>query len=195
MKKALVIFNIQSYWHAGSGEGRGGDVDATPERSNGGLPYLPGKTVKGLLREAVQLAEDFGHVDNGATERLFGRPTTEGKPDSSIPGCLLFTGATLPREFEQWAGSDMKNMVRTDALFEQLAATKIDENGIAVKKSLRGIDVAVPLSLTAYVDELPGAPEDWVSTLQYAAPIIRSLGSHRHRGLGRVKVTVSEEDQ
>ena len=49
-------FEIQSFWHAGSGRGDGAVADATVLRSRAGLPILPGRTVKGLLREACDLA-------------------------------------------------------------------------------------------------------------------------------------------
>ena len=39
-----------SYWHCGSGLAAGADVDELAIKDGDGLPYVPGRTVKGLLR-------------------------------------------------------------------------------------------------------------------------------------------------
>ena len=41
-----------SNWHCGSGLAAGADVDALVIKDQEGLPYIPGRTLKGLLREA-----------------------------------------------------------------------------------------------------------------------------------------------
>ena len=45
--------DIQSYWHPSTGRGQGSDVDALAHRDKDGIPCLPGRTIKGLLRDAV----------------------------------------------------------------------------------------------------------------------------------------------
>ena len=42
-----------SLWHCGSGLAAGADVDERVIRDKDGLPYVPGRTVKGLLRDAA----------------------------------------------------------------------------------------------------------------------------------------------
>ena len=44
-----------SNWHCGSGLAAGADVDALVIKDNNGLPYVPGRTLKGLLREAATI--------------------------------------------------------------------------------------------------------------------------------------------
>ena len=58
MKKTTVWvdFSILSYWHAGSGQGRSAVSDALVQNDRNGLPFLPGRTVKGLLREGCGVA-------------------------------------------------------------------------------------------------------------------------------------------
>ena len=41
-------------WHCGSGLAAGADVDALVVKDKERLPYVPGKTMKGLVREAVE---------------------------------------------------------------------------------------------------------------------------------------------
>ena len=68
-------------WHCGSGLAAGADVDALVVKDQSGLPFVPGKTIKGLLREAVEeirgfkglecdsvFMETFGYSVNNAKE-------------------------------------------------------------------------------------------------------------------------------
>lgn len=51
-----IKYQIQfhSYWHCGSGLAAGAGVDALVVKDADGLPFVPGKTIKGLLREAME---------------------------------------------------------------------------------------------------------------------------------------------
>jgi len=199
MTHAHIFFDIHSFWHAGSGEGRGGDVDASPLRSRAGLPFLPGRTVKGLFREAVQLAEDADQLPAHTTSALFGSPAQSAAHNDSAhpssPGCLSFSDATLGKDFELWAAAS-HNKPCLSGLFHVLSSTRIDKHGMAQDKTLRRIEVAVPMQLTATVSLIAQPPghNSWFHVLATAAPLIRSLGSLRHRGLGRVSVTLRQSE-
>ena len=39
------------YWHLSSGLSAGAKLDSTVTRDENGLPYIPGKTIKGLIKE------------------------------------------------------------------------------------------------------------------------------------------------
>jgi hypothetical protein len=186
MKVVFVEFDMLEYWHAGTGTGMGPHLDAVVTKSPAGLPVIPGKTVKGLLREAARTAEDWGDLPAGTTDRLFGVSSEEDAPRA--PGALWFTDARLPEEVEAWARAGGRALL--SHLYPAIASTQLDENGIARDKSLRRIQVTVPMKLTALVE---GPDEEgWVPTLTRTAPLVRSLGSHRHRGLGRVRVRAEE---
>lgn len=186
MKKVKLTFTILSFWHAGSGAGEGAKLDAVTAKKAPGLPYLPGKTVKGLLREAVLTVEECGQLPVGiTTEKLFGKPTTRY---DSTSGLLEITDATMSDDFQKWAKT---NQEKTQFLFSVLSATRIDENGTAKDDSLRSIEVAIPMSLTAFVQS-EAAPDGWFEALKKAAPFVRHIGSHRHRGLGRTMLQIEE---
>jgi len=196
MPKHLITFKFISPWHMGSGFGEGAHLDALPVKSASGLPYIPGRTVKGLFREAVLLAEECGQVPCESTVSLFGSRDDKLSRYESTPGSLSFTSATLGDAMEQWAGETdasgkpiHENVVHQ--LFMPLAATRIDFNGLAHDKSLRKIEVALPVCLTAQVEYSQNSP-DIAKTLQTAARLIRQTGSWRHRGLGRVQVSLTE---
>jgi CRISPR/Cas system CSM-associated protein Csm3 (group 7 of RAMP superfamily) len=191
MSKATILFNILSYWHTGSGHSGGAKLDAKMVRTPAGLPYIPGKTVKGLLREAVKIAEEHEQIKNKLTEQLFGRRENITRFDTE-PSILTFTDATLGHEMEDWATI---NKEKLKMLFKEISATAINENGIAYDNSLRTIEVAIPVTLKAEVTLNENNNIPWKEVLEIlltATPLVRSFGSHRHRGLGRVELKVEE---
>ncbi|MDX9708195.1 MAG: RAMP superfamily CRISPR-associated protein [Trichloromonas sp.] len=188
MSTLRLKFEFLSPWLMGSGFGEGAHLDAVPVKSPNGLPYIPGKSVKGLLREAVQLAEELGRVPEETTLRLFGSRDKNLSRYETSEGSLRFSSAVLEPGMETWAGA---NRQAVPQLFIALAATRIDTNGLAHDKTLRKIEAALPVSLTA---ELAGPSDDtsWQDHLRLALPLLRQAGSHRHRGLGRVSVHIEE---
>ncbi|MCD4653010.1 hypothetical protein K8T06_03650 [bacterium] len=183
MISSKLSIEILSYWHVSSGHGRGGDVDAMTLRDASGFPYLPGKAIKGLIREAVQMSADNGVVNKGIVSKYFGE---EG--DHKAGGGLIFDNASLP-EFERQYMLRHKELI--DGLFESISATKIDpETGTAdsKSKSLRTREVVIPLTLESVIYG-PDSGE-WVKTLNKILPLVRMLGVNRHRGLGRCSMTL-----
>lgn len=190
MTEAVITFTFLSPWQIGSGLGEGAHLDALPVTTPAGLPYIPGRSVKGLFREAAQLAEDCGQLAAGTVTRLFGSRDERLSRYETVPGCLQFTSATLGEALERWAAESV-NRKAVQELYGVLASTAIDTNGLADDKTLRKIEVALPQSLTATVSAVNGSADD-IALLAQVAPLIRQAGAHRHRGLGRVQVTVTE---
>lgn len=203
---ATLSFEIHAWWHAGTGQGRGNVADAVVHRDADGLPFLPGRSVKGLLRAAMQLAEGCGRIEPGRTEEWFGTPLPgAASPDDAVvdaafaaaryettPGTLRFTSATLGREWAAWARSlDPEARPRElGPLFALVAQTAVDDDGVVDDHSLRTIEVTTPMTLRADVE----GPADsrWLEALDRVAPLVRHLGAHRNRGLGRVTVRVEK---
>ena len=183
-----IRFTFFSPWHMGSGLGEGAYLDALPVKTPSGLPYIPGRTVKGVLREAVQTAEDFKAVAPGTTVRLFGSRDKDLSRYETTPGLLRFSSATLEEISEEWA-ADEHNGQAVSGLYYPLASTKIGACGLADDKTLHKIEVTHPVPLVAEVTG-DGDTSSWLAALEKALPLIRQIGSHRHRGLGRVQVTI-----
>ncbi|NBC33495.1 MAG: hypothetical protein GVY13_12535 [Alphaproteobacteria bacterium] len=200
---------LTGWWHAGSGRSIGGYADAAVLRSPEGLPWIPGRTLRGLVREALELTESLGHSPDGTADRLCGsRPWKAGSDESlrrgrfrTRRGALRFGSAQLPKSWRDWA-EDLKNRPRLDDLFGVFAQTAIESAGkpaagLAKDHSLRTIEVAPPITLCADLQlddtELDGV--DWENALQKALPLIRGLGASRHRGLGRVQIRLREGDE
>lgn len=195
MTSITLEIDILSHWCAGSGRGRGADVDALVIKDGNGLPYLPGRTVKGLLREGMMCCEENGQVPPGTTDCLFGKPTVPGKPDGSVPGVLSFRDARLPVDVVRYLFGK-PDLV--DAMYDVFSSTKLDDNGMAEDKTLRTIELAIPMKLETvvevnpvYANELP-RDLDWKASIQKACSMVRALGSHRHRGLGRCVFAVRQ---
>lgn len=193
MTHCKLNIDIRAYWHPGTGRGTGAVLDAITHRDSLGLPVLPGRHLKGLLRDALENASAFGwdgYAD--LAERFFGdRPeTAENKPS---PGSLRVSDATLPVDVARWlaASSDGKKLI--PALYRSVFATAIElKTGTARDKSLRGIEVVVPLMLGATIEPIPGAetPDGWPEKLRAVLPLIDAVGAHRNRGLGRAVLSL-----
>lgn len=209
MKRRILKFALSSYWHVGSGVGAEAVADAVVQRDAQGLPSIPGRTLKGLLRDAMNVAALSGKVDAARAERWFGSAlpghhstSTDGGDRHEVrleesrftteEGELWFGSARLPEAWRNWAGSleNPTSEPAVQALYTHLASTALDQEGIARAHTLRVVEVAVPMELEAEVlgpDEGP-----WEADLQACLPILRSLGSRRNRGFGRVDVRMEE---
>ena len=71
-KTYQIQFQITSYWQAGTGRSGGALVDSLVNKDINGLPFLPGRTIKGLLRQAVSSVEQWGHIPPDSTYHFFG---------------------------------------------------------------------------------------------------------------------------
>ena len=53
MKDITFKITFFSEWHCGSGLSSGSDLDALVIKDKDNFPFIPGKTLKGLIREAA----------------------------------------------------------------------------------------------------------------------------------------------
>lgn len=192
--KAILTVDVRSYWHAGTGRGSGHHLDALVEVRDG-IPYLPGKHLRGLLRDAVYRLERWGTdpfvIGKGDTERLFG-PRVNGTDSSAreklkpLSGMLAVSDASLPEDVRQWLQTD-EGKKHLPHLFREHHSTAIDDQtGIAENRSLRGMQIAVPLVLEAEIERVkPVDGCDWKEKIRFALPLVRAVGGHRSRGFGR----------
>lgn len=199
MSAHILTVDIQHYWLPGTGRGGGAMLDATAHRDPKGLPVLPGRHLKGLLREALESAAAWGWAGySGLAAQLFGDRTESSVAEGIIPaaGTLRVSDARLPAELaSQLANSaHAARRARLARLYRVLAATRIDpDSGTAADQSLRSIEVVVPLRLHARIEPIPGAepPADWPQRLQAVLPLIPAVGSKRNRGLGRALLSLA----
>ena len=176
-----VKYKITFYsnWHCGSGLAAGADVDELVIKDRNGLPYVPGRTIKGLLSEAAMMLSQFTEVPQDSIKRLFGLSGGEGNLGSR--SVVSFTNASL--------SADEQAVVITQKLAEHLyqpvASTAIDANGIA-NHSLRKVETTIPCVVygqVLHVDECD--IEVLLQTFQW----VKRMGLGRNRGYGRCEIS------
>lgn len=202
MSAMRLEVDFRHYWHAGTGRGSGHHLDALVARDAFGLPFLPGKTLRGLLRDAMHRLEQWGSAGIGAgtTQRLFGSTAWEDGDagpvarDETVPGVLFVSDARLPDDLRRWLGLD-ENAGLREGLFRDHFSTAMTDQGVAREKSLRGMEVVVPLVLRAELRAI-GTPDEpgWKEAVRAALPLIRSAGANRSRGFGRCVVREAQHD-
>jgi CRISPR/Cas system CSM-associated protein Csm3 (group 7 of RAMP superfamily) len=170
-----------SDWHVGSGLDSGADADNIVLKDDDNLPYIPGKTIKGLLKDSLL---DIADVDESITsdiETYFGKVN---KDKSTESGNLFFSDAHISEDEKE----DITSNHLSNQLYKNIASTRIDENGIAKRNSLRVMEVCIPISLAG---EIEGEKID-ESLFEKAFKWTRHLGVNRNRGLGRCIITLTK---
>lgn len=180
----------------GRGDGVAGSVDAEVEHDDYGLPYLHGRGVKGLL--TAQCADILGALENShayanleaAATRLFG----EWGSNLAANGALYVGPALLPNSLRQAVRQkiDQKKLGRADvlaALTTVRRQTQVDDQtGVAKDKSLRSTRVLIrDLEFEAAIITERELDSTERGLLAACVKAVRRVGTHRARGLGRVK--------
>ena len=173
-----------SDWHCGSGLASGANLDMLVVRDSDGFPYVPGKTVKGLLREAVEEITAFKKIDGGISDSIFGKSEHEG---ATSQGCAFFSDAELPEKFRTYA--DAAGL--TPYLYRSVASTAIEPDGIAKDNSLRKVETVVPCTLEGCILNIP---VQYAEIMRMGLKYVKRLGQNRNRGLGRCLFEIVRED-
>ena len=155
------------YWHLSSGLSAGAKLDSSVVKDSDGIPFASGKTIKGLVREMAELFEKDTFV-----KECFGAEGID-------MGECYFSNASLEDKVKEQIVSNKLQ----DNLYDEIASTKI-EDGMAVDHSLREIEVVVPLTLYAEVNNVPTV---YIDDMKRALKMIKRMGLNRNRGLGRCK--------
>lgn len=174
MKTLTYTIQFLDYWHLSSGLSAGAKLDSSVVKDADGLPYAPGKTLKGLFREMAALLGDDVFVFE-----CFGQ---EGVKQ----GKCYFSNASLgEKESQETIDNKLQNH-----LYDVIASTKIGTNGIAEDSTLREIEVVIPLTLHGTIEQIP---ENYGAQMKQATEMLKRMGLNRTRGLGRclIKGTLS----
>lgn len=175
MSNIKYTIEFYSQWHCGSGLSAGADVDALVVKDKDDMPYVPGKTIKGLVREAVENLMQFTRADkSGLIEQAFGK-------GGETTGCAHFGNAELDAK-------ERDAIVKANAaqfLYNKVTTTAISDEGTAKDLSLRSIETVVPCTLYG---EITGVPEELTDDIVRCLGLIKRLGHKRTRGLGRCDI-------
>lgn len=176
------------YWHLSSGLSGGAKLDSSVVKDENNLPYAPGKTIKGLVREMAELLENCDFINE-----CFGTSSdekdkcykTEAK---NRQGRCYFSNAVIKKEITD----EILEYQLQENLYDIIAATKIDENGVAEDNTLREIEVVVPVTLAGKITNIP---QKYVTDMKRSLKMIKRMGLNRNRGLGRCEFIEIEEQK
>jgi RAMP superfamily len=191
----------------GRGDGVAGLVDAEVEHDEFGLPFLRGRTLKGLLvEECANLLFTLSQVKSPALGRsqaaarwLFGQAGSTLDDDA-----MMHVGAAmLPEELREAVAADVRakpsRLTPADVL-ESLTAirrqTTVDEGtGAPDEGSLRSIRVVLRKTpFIAYLDFDAEPDDDAKALLEATALCFRRAGTGRNRGRGRLVARLCDEE-
>ena len=205
----MLQIDVHSYWHIGTGHGNGPSLDAVVAKSSG-LPFWPGKSLKGVFRDAFYQASTIQHLPHTQQHLydLFGYSVnnTMENPEQDGPqvrfqshrGQLQFSSAYLERGEAYQSLKKALDDTNTDLkrfFFTELSQVALEEDGTAKEGALRSIEVAKPVRLYAEVSYQGDNPKDAFGLLEKSFPLIRIMGAHRIRGLGRITVSFTPENK
>ena len=180
---AILQYKIEftSFWHTGSGLSSGTDSDLVVIKDKNELPFIPGKTLKGLLREAAEIINNLDDklVSQVFINTVFGEKSDEDKTDKPQEAKCFFTDAYLTEVIREYL-SENKN--QKESLYKDISSSRIDNNGQTVDHSLRQMEVSIPLELYAEVIDLPN---EFQNQLEYCFAWVKKMGLNRSRGFGR----------
>ena len=172
-----------SYWHCGSGLAAGADLDELAIKDQDNLPYVPGRTVKGLLRDAADTLCRMGALSEGFIPEVFGTSGDDEGHGQRSPAS--FTDATLTdREREVIISKNLAG-----GLYASIASTAIDDEGIAKDHTLRKVQVTVPCTVHG---KIYGVPDKFAADIASCMAMVKRMGLGRSRGLGRCEIRKGE---
>ncbi len=198
MIKGKLTIRFLSDYSVGSGIGDGYHADSLIARDQDDIPYLPGRAIKGALREGAALIsryqKDFKKID----ELFFG--TRSYDSDTNKSGIISVSSGRLSNDLRQlllsYEGQERQEMVAN--LVQIRAQTALEENKQTKKGSLRGIECGVAgLEYEADIScEIPDG-YDRQFTEQYlfcVCAAAKGMGYGRSRGFGEAEYTLQFED-
>lgn len=172
-----LTYNILflSDWHCGSGLSGGAEADVTVIKDDRNLPYIAGKTIKGLLKEALEDIAEVNQCTKGDIDAIFGIEAYDTNDKKAF-----FSNATLSKEEREDIAPEL-----SDFLYRNIASTQIKPNGTAKESSLRVMEVCIPITLEGKITGI--ASQEQKDLLTKALKWVRHVGVNRNRGLGRCK--------
>lgn len=188
MKDINYKIAFYDYWSTSSGLAGGALADNLCIKDANGLPYVPGKTIKGILREAIEVFRNWGddRFSNEFENAVFGEKTVSNTFENEkkkIEALSFFTDAVFDNET---ANEILEGNLRA-SLFEYISSTAIDDEGIAKHGSLRRIEFVVPCELFGTIYHVK---EEHEKLLHDCLSFVKRVGYNRHRGYGRCKLNI-----
>ncbi len=191
MKIMKYTITFYSFWRIGTGLGSG-SIDSVLMKDDDNLPIIPGKTLKGLIRDAYYEC----NLPNG--KELFGHELPEKadkhKKSDLQEGKLYFGTAHLPDDEANYLKN---NTELIKGLYRNITTTRLDQNKQNVDTALVKSEVCIPLTLEAEITPVneETITDKNVEELEKAFKMLKLMGEKRYRGLGRCIVKLDKNKQ
>ncbi|HKQ77020.1 MAG TPA: RAMP superfamily CRISPR-associated protein [Blastocatellia bacterium] len=204
MTEAILHLELLSAATFGRGDGVAGLVDREIEHDEDGFPFLRGRTLKGLLFEA---AEDlvFALREQGDESWEVVRNEVFGRPGSGVMGQgILHVGdARIPDALRALARNEYWRTDKKEFHPDEVIAactgirrqTAMNPDGGPAHGTLRSMRVVLRGMLleSALLCAREPEGEEW-ALLTGAALGLRSAGTGRNRGRGRLRATLNSDE-
>lgn len=197
MSKPLTL-NIlfESDWHVGEGAGAQGHIDAIVRRHpEDGLPYIPAKTLIGILRDGCErVVWGLDRGDENGPWHQFLRAIFGSSQEDSAPTAWPATLAIGPGRFDATLRSALATRPELrEALVFLKPGVKLDDEGVAESQMLRFDEVVMAgaqLHAELSLDLQGKAHDSALALLSAGARTVERLGAKRRRGYGRCSLTI-----
>ncbi len=187
----------------GSGDGLAGLVDVEVRFDENKLPYLNGRTLKGMLvMECADILAAIRTANNPekwtrSAARLFGIP---GNTDWDHPAILSIGTAQLPESFRLGIVRDIEtNRLTSDDVFSAMTTirrqTAMEDSGVPKEHSLRSSRLilrSLIFESHLYFNEEPEEPD--LALLAACIKSFRRCGTNRNRGSGKIQARILDEN-
>ena len=212
MNTWTMVFTLDSDATFGRGDGVAGLVDEEVQHDLYGLPYLNGRTLKGLLRAecteilfAVEQAKpDQSRRWQDAAQHLFGVHGSRNDEiaqmrvsDARLPADLRAALAEDIRLLEQPNQREQKRIATLESLTAIRRQTAMDaETGAPQKETLRTMRVIIRNTPFEAEFNFAATPtEDDLALLAACVKAFRRAGTGRNRGRGRLHAELHVDGQ
>lgn len=178
-----IIIQFSSFWHVGAGRSTGMDKDAIVRKDSNNLPILPGRTIKGLLKDQLPILS-YASIDvipSDFYQKIFGEG--EDKEHGRASQVHFTSGRII----------EANNIpaIYVPLLYTRRSSTRIEDNGLAKNSSLRVKELTIPITLVATIYNFPSG-DVYLRTLKQLCGLVKKAGLNRNRGLGRCDWRVQE---
>lgn len=201
MKTLQIQVKLKSPTLLGSGEGWGSIIDADVVFDDYGLPYFPGRRLKGMLREsATEVYEMFAQAGiDGITKSNI--TDTFGRSGDAAGAAVVFNDLFVEDyddtvKWLAWCFDHYKGLFSPEKVLDTLTMirqqTAIKADGTARDKSLRTLRVLK--TGLCFQGDISFANDTSVKLIAFACANLKRIGTSRNRGYGLVDCALWEKD-
>lgn len=185
----------------GSGEGYSTIIDSDVIFDDIGIPYIPARRIKGLLRES---AEDVIQIAKSAFPSLNGKNSIIkdlfGDPGQEEPAPLIIPNFYTAEYFQSYAWlsyylkhNDYGKIISKESIvnsFTRIRKNTSIENGVAKEHSLRTIRVVNKGITFKGTAKLTTNDSKMKNIFILSCLNLRTIGTKRNRGLGEIECEI-----